>query len=68
MLGPRSCPEALERCRVGLPGPTGGPDGRRAAERAGEGQGAAVLMYSFRPLWRISTYFCTCRMYVCSIH
>ena len=53
LLGPRSCPEALERCRVALSIPTDGMVDRRTAERAEEAQGAAMLAYSFRPMWRI---------------
>ena len=67
-LGPRSYSEAQGRCRGGLPTPTDGLVNGRTAGRAEEAEEAATLAYSFRPMWRISTYFCTCRMYVCSIH
>ena len=67
-LGPRSCPDAQGRGRAGLSAPTGGLVDGRAAGRAEEAQGAAMLAYSFMRLMRIGTYFCTCRMYVYSIH
>ena len=67
-LGLRSCSEAQRRRRGGLSIPTDGLVDERTAGRAEEGQGAATLAYSFRLMWRILTYFYTCRMYVCSIH
>ena len=67
-LGLRSCLEAQRRRRGGLSIPTDGLVDERTAGRAEEGQGAATLAYSFRLMWRILTYFYTCRMYVCSIH
>ena len=67
VLGPRSCPEALERCRAALPIPTDGIVDGMAAGRAEEAQGAATFAYSFLCLMRIGTYFCTCRIYVCVV-
>ena len=67
-LGLRSCPEAQGRRRGGLFTPTVDLVDGRTAGRAEEGQGAAMTAYSFMRLMHIRTYFCTCRMYVCSIH
>ena len=67
-LGPRSYSEAQERCRGGLSTPTDALVNGRTAGRAEEAEGAATLAYSFRPMWRISTYFCTCRVYVCVVY
>ena len=53
LLGPRSCSEALERCRAGLTTPTDDPVDGRAARRAEEAQEAATPAYAFRPMWRI---------------
>jgi hypothetical protein len=67
-LGPRSCPDAQRRRRAGVSAPTGGLVDEMTAGRAEEAQGATILAYYFMRLMRIGTYFCTCRMYVYSIH
>ena len=67
LLGTRSCPEALERCRAALPIPTDGLVDRRTAGRSEHGQGAAKLACSFLFCMRIGTYVCTCRIYVCVV-
>ena len=56
-LGPRSCPEALGSCRAGLLTPADEIVERDTDGRAVEGLGAAMVAYSFRPIWRTSTYF-----------
>ena len=68
LLGLRSCPDAQGRRMGGLITRTDDLVDGKTAGRAEKGQGAAMLAYSFRPMWRTSTYFCTCRMYVCSVH